>query len=64
MVEERGIQPEELAELSDLFLSSSLREVVPVIEVEGAKVGDGQPGPTLSLLSYLFREVVRKEIGR
>ncbi|MEX1258913.1 MAG: aminotransferase class IV [Gemmatimonadota bacterium] len=63
-VEERGIHPEELVELSEILLSSSLREVVPVIEVEGARVGEGRPGPTFTLLSRMFREVVRKEIGR
>jgi branched-subunit amino acid aminotransferase/4-amino-4-deoxychorismate lyase len=60
-VEERGIREDELSLVSEVLLSSSLREVVPVVAVEGRSVGDGRPGPFHRALSRAFREVVRSE---
>jgi len=60
-VEERGLREEELSLVSEVLLSSSLREVVPVVAVEGRRVGHGRPGPFFRALSLAFREVVRSE---
>jgi branched-subunit amino acid aminotransferase/4-amino-4-deoxychorismate lyase len=63
-VEERGIAVEELNEISELFLSSSLRELVAVTEVEGGKIGIGALGPVFHELAGRYASVVDKELNR
>lgn len=62
-VEERGLEPRELSGLRELFLTSSIREMAPVVRVEGSSVGDGVVGPLFRRLRAGFREVVRRETG-
>jgi hypothetical protein len=47
-----------------LFLSSSLRELVAVTEVEGVKVGIGALGPVFQELAGRYASVVDKELNR
>ena len=46
---------DELEEIEEAFLTGSTRGIVPVVEVEGVRIGSGRPGPwTLRLLhTYL-----------
>ncbi len=60
-VEERGIAPEELAAAEEVILTSSLRELVPVVQIEGGKVGGGRPGPLFRELLEGYRGVVVEE---
>jgi branched-chain amino acid aminotransferase len=62
-VAERGVAVAELEDLSEILLSSSLREVVPVIEVEGRPLGSGAPGPVFLEMARRFREIVEVELG-
>ena len=50
------LTPDELAASAEVFLSSSIREVLPVIRVDRAQVGDGRPGPITRALHAAFRE--------
>jgi branched-chain amino acid aminotransferase len=45
LVEERRVAPDELAGADEVFLSSSIRGVLPVARVDGRAVGGGAPGP-------------------
>jgi branched-chain amino acid aminotransferase len=45
----------ELAASAEVFLSSSIREVLPVIRVDSMPVGDGRPGPITRALHAAFR---------
>jgi branched-chain amino acid aminotransferase len=45
---------------AEVFFSSSIRELVPVISVDSAKIGAGQPGPTTLRLLAAFRESCRR----
>src|SRR6185503_13709711 len=38
------IFPDDLAGVSEAFLTSSLREIVPVVQVDERVIGDGHPG--------------------
>jgi anthranilate synthase/aminodeoxychorismate synthase-like glutamine amidotransferase len=60
-VEERGLKPAELGGLSELILTSSIREVVAVVEVEGRGIGEGRSGPVFQRLRRAFQEVVARE---
>jgi 4-amino-4-deoxychorismate lyase len=46
---------EELAGAEEAFTSSSVREVMPVIELDGTPLGDGRPGPTAAELQAALR---------
>jgi branched-subunit amino acid aminotransferase/4-amino-4-deoxychorismate lyase len=63
-IEERGIPVEEVGRLSELFLSSSLREVAHLSEVEGVRIGSGAPGPIFRALSERYAAAVEGEVGR
>ena len=53
-VQERSFFPKELADADEVFISSSIREIAPVVTVDGATVADGRPGKvTLGLLAAL-----------
>jgi branched-chain amino acid aminotransferase len=40
----------------EVFVSSSIREVLPVVGIDGEAVGDGRPGPTTRRLHRAFKE--------
>jgi branched-chain amino acid aminotransferase len=43
----------------EVFVSSSIRELVPVVSVDGTPIGDGRPGATTLRLLTAFREACR-----
>lgn len=44
-----------LRSADEAFLTSSIREVMPVVEVDGAPIGDGRPGPAAARLQAALR---------
>jgi 4-amino-4-deoxychorismate lyase len=48
---------EDLAAADEVFLSSSTREVMPVVEVDGVPVGNGRPGPAAADLQAALRHL-------
>ena len=49
------IAVEALQNASEIWVSSSIREIVPVIELDGQPVGNGQPGPVFHKMNQLFQ---------
>ena len=62
LIEERGLEPDELGEVSEILLTSSVREIVPVVRVEGLAVGSGKPGPLLEEMRDRLRRRVEAEL--
>jgi branched-chain amino acid aminotransferase len=62
-VEETGISPEALAAASEILLTSSLREVVPVVKVDSDAVGSGRPGRMFRTALLGLRARVADELG-
>ena len=54
-VEEGVFRLERLAAADEVFLSSSVREVMPVTSIDGAAVADGAPGPAAQALQRALR---------
>jgi 4-amino-4-deoxychorismate lyase len=53
---EEGVYPlAALQAAEEAFTSSSIRELLPVVEVDGAPIGDGQPGPAVRRLHAALR---------
>jgi branched-chain amino acid aminotransferase len=54
-VELRALAKSELASAQEVFVCSSIRELVPVISIDGRLVGNGTPGPTSRELLRAYR---------
>lgn len=50
---------ERLTRADEAFVSSSIREIFPVVDVEGQVIGRGVPGPVTALLLERFRSAAR-----
>lgn len=57
-VHERAIFPHDLYGADEAFLTSSVREIVPVVAADGAPIGSGRPGPVTRALQAGFRRHV------
>jgi branched-chain amino acid aminotransferase len=44
--------------VDELFLTSSIREILPIVEVDKRVVGSGQPGEITRKLHRAFRRLV------
>ncbi len=53
-VEERGIALSELSEAAEAFLSSTTKGVLPVVQIDDIRLGEGKPGPVSRQLSEAF----------
>lgn len=62
-VEVRPVKPEELTEADEIFLTSSVMEVIPVKMLDGCPIGRQQivPGCVTVRLKKLYRECTKKE---
>ncbi len=61
--EEAQITPQALAEAEEVWISSSTKEVVPVTELDGEKVGSGKPGPVWQKIRRLYQAYKEKLIA-
>ncbi len=59
----RTLSVEELSDADEVFISSSIRELVPVVRIDGKPVRDGKPGPWSVKLLHAFRDQVHREIA-
>ncbi|HKF37310.1 MAG TPA: aminotransferase class IV [Ktedonobacteraceae bacterium] len=57
-IEERPILLDELASASEAFITSSSREITPVVRIDDLMIGDGKPGPHTYELEQRFIEMV------
>ncbi|MGG3466404.1 D-amino-acid transaminase [Neobacillus pocheonensis] len=62
-VQERTFTLDELAQADEVFLASTTAEVMPIIEIDGKKAGDGQPGPVTRKLQELFVQEIERQCG-
>ncbi|HEY5373453.1 MAG TPA: aminotransferase class IV [Polyangiaceae bacterium] len=59
-VELRTPRKGELGKADEVFISSSIRELVPVVSIDGQRVGPGLPGPITRELLRCFREAAAR----
>ena len=45
----------ELVGADEVFTTSSVREVMPVVSIDAATIGDGRPGPVAARLQEALR---------
>ena len=61
---EQGIPRERLFDTSELFLSGTTTEIMPVVKVDGKPIGNGKPGPITRKLRDLFRAWIAEDLQR
>ncbi|MBN1609316.1 MAG: aminotransferase class IV [Polyangiaceae bacterium] len=54
--EEKTLTVAEFLAADEVFISSSIREVVPVVRIDGTPVGGGQPGPIARRLLTAYQQ--------
>jgi D-alanine transaminase len=60
VIEERLFTPEEAYGADEAFLTSASQFVMPIVEIDGKRIGGGQPGPVTRKLRELFLEEAGK----
>lgn len=58
-VEERELKTEELDLATEAFIAATNKDIVPVVQIDGKKIGDGKPGKNTKRLMEIFEEFVR-----
>ena len=62
-VEEAEVRPEDLYGADEAFLTSSIREVMPVVAADGRTIGSGSPGPVTKRLHQGYLRAVARATG-
>lgn len=62
--EERAYSLDELFAADEVFSSGTTVEVMPVVEIEGKPVGNGEPGPMTRSLQELFKAEIEQQCGK
>jgi D-alanine transaminase len=57
-VREQVLKREDLARVSELFLTGTTTEIMPITRVDECPIADGQPGPMTRRLQAAYREAV------
>ena len=59
-LEFRALEENEVRAADELWLTSSSKEVLAVVSLDGASVGDGRPGPVFARMYQLYQEFKQK----
>jgi D-alanine transaminase len=54
-LDERPIKLPELLAATEVFLSGTTVEVLPVVQIDGHRIGSGKPGPVTRRLQEIFQ---------
>jgi len=57
-IAEENLRRQELNQISELFLSGTTSEVLPIVQVDGKAIGTGQPGEITKRLQKAYQEEV------
>lgn len=57
-VEARNVSLEELRNAKEVFITSTTKNILPVLEIDGQKVGDGKPGEITRSLFNKYLELI------
>lgn len=59
-VEERELRADELNSAKEAFIAATNKDIVPVVQIDAQKIGDGKPGKNTKRLMEMFEELVKK----
>jgi branched-subunit amino acid aminotransferase/4-amino-4-deoxychorismate lyase len=58
---ERNVTLAEVWSADEMFTTGTMGELSPVLEVDGRRIGAGEPGPTTRRLQELFAERTKQD---
>jgi len=61
-VYKRRISLDELIGAEEAFLTNSLIEIMPLVEIDGRRIGKGKPGALTQRIRKAYQDLVKKEI--
>jgi branched-chain amino acid aminotransferase len=61
---ERAMERTDIARAEEAFLTSSTREIQPLVAIDGDPVGDGTPGPVTTSMARDYEILVREMLSR
>ena len=61
-IREAPLTRHEIYNAREAFLTSTLKEVLPVTVIDGRAIGTGRPGPVTKRLRRAFQQLVRREL--
>lgn len=59
--EERILTRHDLFNADEVFLTGTAAEVIPVVKIDGRRIGKGKPGPVTAILRAAFHQMTRKD---
>ena len=59
-IDERPISLDELPQVDEAFITSSSKEITPVVHIDDIVIGNGKPGPRTTALEQRFIEMVER----
>ncbi len=62
-VREQSLKKSDLAHVSELFLTGTTSEVLPIVRVDGQAIGDGKPGRVTRRLQEEYRATVQELVA-
>jgi D-amino acid aminotransferase len=63
-VREAPLDVDRVRSAEEFFVTASTIEVVPVVRIDGRRVGDGEPGEITRALQHAYRAAVARELRR
>jgi branched-subunit amino acid aminotransferase/4-amino-4-deoxychorismate lyase len=63
VVKERPVTTHDLRSAEEAFVTSSVAEILPVVQVNDEKIGSGKPGPVTRRLRRCYRKAV-EDLGK
>jgi D-alanine transaminase len=60
-IEERAFTVEEAKRAKEVFVTAASTFVMPIVSLDGTKIGDGEPGPVATRLREVYLEQARRE---
>lgn len=62
-IERRDLPIQELLKSQEIFITGTNKGLVPVVDVDGTRIGDGRPGPVTGRITPLFEARLKSERG-
>jgi D-alanine transaminase len=59
-LEFKEVSEAEVRDADEIWVTSSSKEVFPIVELDGARVGEGRPGPLFNRMHQLYQEFKQK----
>ena len=61
-VRETPLTRHDVYNADEAFMSSTLKEIIAVTQIDGRRIGNGKPGPVVARLHRAFQALVRREL--